>query len=65
MNLIEWYISGFPGGSDSKESACNMKDSGSIPGLEDLENSMDRGYSLWGHKDFILQIKFGTRPGII
>ena len=23
----------FPGGSDSKESACNGKDSGSIPGL--------------------------------
>ena len=24
---------GFPGGSDSKESACNEGDSGSIPGL--------------------------------
>ena len=25
---------GFPGGSDSKESACNARDLGSIPGLE-------------------------------
>ena len=24
---------GFPGGSDSKESACNAKDLGAIPGL--------------------------------
>ena len=46
---------GFPGGSDSKESACNAGDLGSIPGLErspgegkvyplqysGLENSMD------------------------
>ena len=48
---------GFPGGSDSKKSACNAGDPGSIPGLgrspgegngnplQDscLENSMDRG----------------------
>ena len=48
---------GFPCGSDGKESACNIGDSGSIPGLERspgegngntlqyscLENSMDRG----------------------
>jgi len=47
---------GFPGGSDSKESACNAGDPGSIPGLgrfpeekngyplqySCLENSMDR-----------------------
>ena len=25
---------GFHGGSDSKESTCNVKDQGSIPGLE-------------------------------
>ena len=25
---------GFPGGSDSKESACNVGDLGSIPGLQ-------------------------------
>ena len=24
---------GFPGGSDNKESACNARDSGSIPGV--------------------------------
>ena len=48
---------GFPGGSDDKESACNIRDPGSIPGLgrfpgerngyplqcSCLENSMNRG----------------------
>ena len=48
---------GFPGGSDSKESACNAGDPSSIPGLRRslgegndnplqyscLESSMDRG----------------------
>ena len=48
---------GFPGGSDSKGSTCNVRDLGSIPGLgrspkegngyplqySGLENSMDRG----------------------
>jgi len=48
---------GFPGGSDGKESACNMGDLSSIPGsggssgegngyplqYSCLENSMDRG----------------------
>ena len=48
---------GFPGGSDGKESACNVGDPGSIPGLgrvpgegnaypvqySCLENSMNRG----------------------
>ena len=28
--MVSW---GFPGGSDSKESACNAGDLGSIPGL--------------------------------
>ena len=50
-------MEGFPGGSDGKESACNVGDLGSIPVLgrppgegngyplqySDLENSMDRG----------------------
>ena len=50
---------GFPGGSDGKESACNVVDLGLIPGFgrspgeengyplrySDLENSMDRGAS--------------------
>ena len=48
---------GFPGGSDGKESTCNAKDLGSVPGLGGspggghsnplqcscLENPMDRG----------------------
>ena len=49
-------ISGFPGGSDGKEFACNVEDLGSNPGLRSsgegngnplqypgLEKSMDRG----------------------
>jgi len=44
-DLTEWLnwlvISGFPGGSDSKESTCNVGDLGLIPGLEDpLEKGM-------------------------
>ena len=53
---IDWFL-GFPGGSDGKESTCNVADLGSIPGLgrspgegnsyplqySGLENSMDRG----------------------
>ena len=49
--IILW---GFPGGSDGKESACNIGDPGSIPGVRKIpwrresqyscqENSMDRG----------------------
>ena len=62
MYIIYKYIyifndMGFPGGSDGKESACNVGDSGSIPWsgrspgerngyslqYSCLENSMDRG----------------------
>ena len=56
---IQAVIWSFPGGSDGKESACNMEDLGSIPGsgrspgeendyplqISSLENPMDRGYS--------------------
>ena len=56
---------GLPGGSDSKESACNVGDLGSIPGLArspgegkgyplqnfGLENSMDK-CSPGGHKEW-------------
>ena len=28
-----WHVLGFPGGSDGKESACNARDLGLIPGL--------------------------------
>ena len=48
------YKMGFPGGLGSKESACNVEDSGSIPGWERdhplqytcLENPMNRGACL-------------------
>ena len=56
FKLISNYL-GFPGGSDGKESACNVGDPGSIPGsgrssgegngnplhYSYLENPMDRG----------------------
>jgi len=63
--LISFFISsGFPCGSAGKESACNVGDLGSIPGLgrcpgqgkgyplqySVLENSMDL-YSPWGRKE--------------
>ena len=55
--IISWVFGGFPGGSDGKESACNVEDPGLIselgrsPGEGNsnmlqyscLENSMDRG----------------------
>ena len=55
--MWESIYTGFPGGSDGKESACNVGDPGLIPGLERSpgeengyphqyscqENSMDRG----------------------
>ena len=55
-----WFPGDFPGGSDGKESACNVGDLGSIPGEGNgsplqysyLENSVDRGTQL------------GTVPGI-
>ena len=56
-NLPSHLVLGFPGGSDGKESACNVGDLGSAPGLgrspgegnsyplqySGLKNSMDRG----------------------
>ena len=33
LSCSKWYLLGFPGGSDGKESACNAGDLGSIPGL--------------------------------
>ena len=52
-----WYLRGFPGGSDDKESTCNAGEPGLIPGsgrcpggrhvyplqYSYLENLMDRG----------------------
>ena len=57
MKFTMLFIKCFPGGSDGKESACNVGDLGSIPGsgrfpgegngnplqYSCLENSMDRG----------------------
>ena len=54
---------GFPGGSDSKESACNAGDLSSVPGERNgyplqyscLKNSMEKGSwqatSPWDHKE--------------
>ena len=40
-HLVDFYTElGFPGGSDSKESACNAGDSGSIPWEDPLEKGM-------------------------
>ena len=57
INIFTFFITGFPGGSDSKESASNAGDLDSIPGLgrysaegngcplqySCLESSMDQG----------------------
>ena len=65
---------GFPGGSDSKESACNAGDLGLIPGLgrspaegngnlfqySDLEKSMD-GRTWWASVHEVAQIQTHTR----
>ena len=46
---------GFPGGSDSKEYACNAEDLGSMPGLGRFHGQRNLvGYSSWGHKEFYL-----------
>ena len=49
----------FPSGADGKESACNARDPGSIPGLgrspgEGMathSSMLAMGYSPWGHKE--------------
>ena len=33
METVNGFYWGFPGGTDGKESACNVADQGSIPGL--------------------------------
>ena len=69
MHTSTINILAFPGGSVSKESACNAEDQGPTPELgrfgegngnllhySCLENPMDRslaGYSQWGHKSQI------------
>ena len=57
IGMFQFKLLDFPGGSDSKESTCNVGDLGSVPGLGRspgegngyplkyfcLENPMDRG----------------------
>ena len=62
-SVIYSMCQGFPGDSNSKESACNVGDPGSEPGLgrspgegngNPLQYSGQRslvGYSSWGHKE--------------
>ena len=56
VNPIAWfmvsylYTVGFPDGSDGKESACNVSDLGSIPGLGRSPGE-GNGYSPWYHKE--------------
>ena len=63
--ILTYTYMGFPGGWDSKESACSAGDPGSIPGLGRfpgegngylaqyyrLENSMEKEFSLWDPKE--------------
>ena len=50
---------GFPGGSDGKESACNVGDLGSIPGLGRSPGG-GHGYSL---QYFCLENPMDKEPG--
>ena len=53
------HIMGFPGGSDSKEPACNAKDPGSILGQKDpLEKEMATHSSI-----FAWEIPWTEEPG--
>ena len=63
-------IKGFPGGSDSKECACNAGDPGSIPGSEDpVEKEMATHTSIlawripWTEKSGVLQSMESQRVG--
>ena len=53
FNLSNIVILGLPGGSDGKESTCNVKDLGSIPGL---------GRSPGGGHDNPLEYSFPESP---
>ena len=37
------YLMGFPGGSDNKESTCNVGDPGSIPRWDPWEDPLEKG----------------------
>ena len=65
LDVFSQFLVIFLGGRGCKESTCNAKDLGSIPGFgrspgerhgytlqySCLENPRDRGYSPWGHKE--------------
>ena len=54
-----WGILGFPGGSVSKESACNAGDMDSVPGLKDpLEEGIATYYSI-----LVSKIPWTEEPG--
>ena len=58
MGLLDRFM-GFPGGSDSKEPACNAKDPGSILGQKDpLEKEMATHSSI-----FAWEIPWTEEPG--
>ena len=49
MDRGVWWATGFPGGSESKQPACNAGDLGSIPGLgKPLEKKMATHSSILG-----------------
>ena len=50
LNIQELYRMVFPGGSDGKESAWNVGDIDSIPGLGRSPEEPG-GYSAWGRKE--------------
>ena len=74
FGIISSVELGFPGGSDSKESACNARDLGSIPGLgislggghgNPFQYSCQRsmaGYSPWGLKESDMTEQLSTAP---
>jgi len=51
-------VRGFPGGSGSKESACNAGDMGSIPGSDTLEKGMATHLSI-----LVWRIPWTEEPG--
>ena len=64
-------ITGFPGHSAGKESTCNVRDLGSIPGLgRSPHSSVWPGefhgmYSLWGHKESDTTEQLSLSLGIV
>ena len=72
-----YYVPGFPGGSDGKESVCNAGDLGSIPEAEHgnplqysfLENPHGQrnlaGYSPWSHKELDMIERLSTQHSVL